>query len=251
MTTECDRIRAEAAGLAALRPDDPERVAAAAHARGCPGCERALREAERLQSLLAELEPEPVPVETLERVSHDIGASLRREAWRRRAASVGAVWVSASVFVGLARARSQSPADWALAAVMWSLAVVVALAARRTPLLATIVAVAASGTAAALFGRAGPLVPSLGVECVATELASAAVVAVAAWRVARGGARSPARPPLVAAAVAGALAGDAALQVTCAAHAYVPHLLAFHVGGVLLAAAVASVLTRSPRVAHA
>jgi hypothetical protein len=55
----------------------------------------------------------------------------------------------------------------------------------------------------------------------------------------------------VAAAVAGALAGDAALQVTCAAHAYAPHLLAFHVGGVLLAGAAAGVITRLPRIAAA
>ncbi|BDG10788.1 cupin domain-containing protein [Anaeromyxobacter paludicola] len=251
MSAECDRIRADAPGLAALLPDDPELVSATSHARGCPGCERALREAGRLQVLLAELEPEPLPAGALERVSREVRNARRRESWRRLGGSVGAVCISALIFVGFARTRAQSPADWALAAAMWALALVVALAASRKPLLATVIAVAASGTAAALSGGAGPLVPSIGLECVATELASAAVVVLAAWLVARGGATSPARSALVVAAAAGALAGDAALQVTCAAHAYTPHLLAFHVGGVLLAVAVASVVTRAPRTASA
>jgi hypothetical protein len=55
---------------------------------------------------------------------------------------------------------------------------------------------------------------------------------------------------MAAAASAGALAGYAALQVTCAAHAAIPHLVAFHVGGVLLAAGGAALLWRSPRPVH-
>jgi hypothetical protein len=51
---------------------------------------------------------------------------------------------------------------------------------------------------------------------------------------------------VAAAAAAGALAADAALQVTCAAHTAVPHLLAFHVGGIVLAAAAAGVLWPTP-----
>ncbi len=38
---------------------------------------------------------------------------------------------------------------------------------------------------------------------------------------------------------AGAVAGVPALQLTCLAHTSLPHLLVFHVGGVLLATAVA------------
>ena len=248
---DCDRLRADAPGLAALPADAPERVAAWAHASGCAGCARALREAERLQSLLANLEPVPLPAGALEQASRDIHAALRREARRRIAGTIAALCATASIFVGFARARSQSPVDWALAAALWALAVVVVLAAGGKPLLATVVAVAGSGAAAVLSGGAGPLVPWLGVECLATELVSAAVVVVAGWLVARGGATSPGRSALVAAAAAGALAGDAALQVTCSAHAYMPHLLAFHVGGVLIAAGVVSMITRLPRVANA
>jgi hypothetical protein len=54
---------------------------------------------------------------------------------------------------------------------------------------------------------------------------------------------------LAAAAAAGALAGDAALQVTCSAHGVGLHLLAFHAGGVVLAAAAASLLRRGRPVA--
>jgi hypothetical protein len=81
--TECDRLRADAPGLAALRSDDPERVAAWSHASGCPGCASALREAERLQTLIAGCEPAPLPVGATERVARAIVAELRREARRR------------------------------------------------------------------------------------------------------------------------------------------------------------------------
>jgi hypothetical protein len=241
--TACDRIRAEAPGLAALRADDPERVAALAHARGCPECERALCEGERLQSLLARVEPEPLPAGALERVRGAVQEALRREARRRLVASVAALCVLPLVLVGFARSRSGSGADWALAAVLWSLAVAVASAGRAGPIAAT--------GAAALVGTAGPLDPSLGLECAGTELASAATVVLAAWIVARRDGTSVTRSTLLGAAVAGALAGDAALQLTCAARTSAPHLLAFHVGGVLLAAAAASALGRVLRRANA
>ncbi|HEY6003472.1 MAG TPA: hypothetical protein VIV57_11410, partial [Anaeromyxobacter sp.] len=81
--TECERIREEAPGLAALPPDDPERAAAWSHAKGCPACTRALREAEGLQALLSECEPPALPQGALERTARAIEAELRREARRR------------------------------------------------------------------------------------------------------------------------------------------------------------------------
>jgi hypothetical protein len=243
--TECDRIRADAPGLAALRPDDPERAAAAAHARGCPGCERALREAERLQALLAAVEPEPVPAGALERASREIRAQLRRETRRRLAGSAVAICASVAVFVAFARQRSPASADWAIAAVLWALALAFGAAASRRPALVAAGAVVAAIAAAAASG-AGPLAPSTGLECLATELASAAAVVGAVWFAIRGGSTSPSRIAIAAAGAAGALAGDAALQLTCAAHGSAPHLLAFHVAGVILAAAAASALWRPP-----
>lgn len=242
--TECDRICAEAPGLAALRPDDPERIAAMTHAGGCPGCARALAEGERLQSLLAAAAPEPLPAAVLGRAYAEIREQLRREARRRLVGSVAAVCASVLVLLGFARARSPSTADWALAAILWATAVALAAAASRRPRLVIAGSVLAVAAAGAISGGPGPLVPALGLECLATELASAAVVVGAVWLAIRSGTTSPARSAIAAAAAAGALAGDAALQVTCAAHTSVPHLLAFHVSGVILAALGASLLWR-------
>jgi hypothetical protein len=242
--SECERIRAEAAGLSALPADDPERAAAWSHARGCPGCARALREAEGLQDLLSEWEPPPLPAGALERASLAIEEELRRESRRRALASAGAVCASFVAIAALARARSQSPLDRALAAALWAGAVVLAVAARRTSLLAVGAGVAAALAAAAVAGHGGPLAAYAGLECLATELASAAVVAGAAWLALRGGTTSPSRIAMAASAAAGALAADGALQLACPVRAAMPHLLAFHVGGVVLAAAVAALAWR-------
>jgi hypothetical protein len=102
--------------------------------------------------------------------------------------------------------------------------------------------VLAAVIAAVAVGHPGPLAVEVGVRCLATEIASAAMVVGAAWLAIRGGTTSPARSAVAAAAAAGALAGDAALQLTCAARDAIPHLLAFHVGGVLLAVVGASLL---------
>jgi hypothetical protein len=243
--TECDRIRADAPGLAALHPYDPERVAAESHARGCAGCARALREAGRLQALIAACEPPPIPAGALERASREIAAELRREARRRVIGSVVAVCASVLVFVGFARNPSRSLFDWTLAAVLWAFAVVLAVTASRKPLLTTALAVLAGVAAASISGAPGNLAALLGLECLATEVASAAIVVGAVWLALRGGTTSPPRPAIAAAAAAGALAGDAALQVTCSAHTALPHVMAFHVGGILIAAAAASVLWRA------
>jgi len=245
--TECDRIRADAPGLAALRPDDPERIAAMSHASGCAGCARALREGGRLQSLIAAYEPPPLPAGALQRASREIRAQLRRDARRRLIGSVAALCASVLVFVGFARSRSRSLSDWALAAVLWAFAVVLASTASRKPLLATAPAVLAAVAAATISGAPGPLAAPLGLECLATEVASAAIVVGAVWLALRGGTTSQSQSAMAAAAAAGALAGDAALQVTCAAHTSFPHLLAFHVGGIVIAAAGASVLWRRPQ----
>jgi hypothetical protein len=241
--TECDRIRADAPGLASLRPDDPERITATSHASGCAECARALREAEQLHSMLAAAEPD-LAGDALGRAYTEIREQLHREARRRLLGSIAALCVSAVLLIGFARIRSPSIVDWTLAVVLWVTAVGIAAAASKRPLLATASAVVASVLAGVVSGASGPLAPSLGLECLATELASAAVVVGALWLAIRGGTTSPARSAIAAAAGAGALAGDAALQVTCAAHTAAPHLMAFHVGGVLLAIAGASALWR-------
>jgi hypothetical protein len=240
----CERIRDEAAGIAALRPDDPERAAAEAHASGCPGCALALAEGERLQALLAEAAPATLPGEALGRAYQEIRGELRREARRRLLGAIGALSAAMLVLIAFARARSPSSVDWALAAVLWATAVVLSAAASRRPGLVVVLAVLAVVGVGVVSGRPGPFVPLLGLECVATELGSAALVVGAVWLALRGGTTSPAGTTIAAVAAAGAVAGAAALQVTCAAHGSMPHLLAFHVGGVLLAAAGAGLIWR-------
>src|SRR5204863_49955 len=59
--TTCERIQSEAAGLAALAPGDPERVAAFGHARTCPACAQALDEGVALLRLLELAAPAEAP----------------------------------------------------------------------------------------------------------------------------------------------------------------------------------------------
>jgi hypothetical protein len=248
--TACDRVRTGAPGLAALPPDDPERAAAWAHARGCSACARALREAERLQALVGEeWRPAPVTAAALERASGAIRADLRRDARRRAAASVAAAAAAAVALAGIARERSPSPADWVLAAVLLALALVLAAAAGRKPGIATGVAAGGAAVAAALTGHAGPLAAAVGAECVAAELVAGGAVAGAAWLALRRGTGAPAPLAMAAAAAAGALAGGAALQLTCEAGASALHAVVFHAGGIVLAATIAAAVWRRPRLA--
>jgi len=242
--TICEQLRAEAPGLAALPPDDPERRLAWEHARSCEGCARALREAERLQAVLGAWSPEPISSATLSRAAAAIAVELSAERRRRSIFSAAAAGAFAAALVALARHRGGSALDWTTASLLAALAMVLAALSGRRPwlVLGGVLGVALAG--ALVEGRPGPLEAGAGVECLLWELVAATVVALAGWLALRGGTTAPPRSALAAAAAAGALAGDAALQVTCEAHAVGPHLLAFHVGGVLLAAGIASLVWR-------
>lgn len=242
--TDCDRIRADAAGLAALPAGDVERREAWAHARGCPACARALEEAERLQAVLADVAPPPLGDVAPARAPRAIVSELRREARRRMLASAVAVAAAFALCVALAHHRSPSRLDWALALALAASAGALGMASRRWAVAVVAVAPIAALVAAMGAGAAGALRGPLGVECIATELACAAFVVLGAWLALRRGTSSLAPGSVAAGAASGAVAGAAALQLTCPAHASLPHLLAFHVGGVLLAAAVAGAVWR-------
>lgn len=244
--SECRRLHADAPGLAALRADDPERVAARAHAGDCADCARALREAERLQAVLGSGAPARAHERAPSGAARAILAELRREARRRARGSMVAAGVAVLLFLGFARVHSRSAGDWAKVAALSALALLLAALARRRPLL-VVGATALAALAAGLLPGGPRFADSPGVHCLATELASAALVVGAVWLAIRGGSTSPARAALAASAAAGALAGDAALQATCGAQGEVPHLLAFHVGGVLLAAAAAGLVAGAAR----
>jgi hypothetical protein len=249
--TDCERLREDAPGLLALPQGDPARAAAFAHAAGCPGCARALREAERLQAMLDALEPSALPVGALTRAAAAIEAELVRE--RRRRAGWGALAAAAAtaVLVGLARHRAGTGLDWALAAALAAAGVALSALSVRLPLGVLGGAAVATGLAALLAGGEGQLQAEMGLHCLVTELACAGAVVWAGWMALRGGTTRPARRAVAAAAAAGALAGAGALQVTCGAHGVALHLLAFHAGGVVLAAAAAALLWRPRRIAAA
>lgn len=233
--TPCESIQATAAGLAALPPDDPERAAAWEHARSCPGCARVVRESERLKLLLAEVRPAPLPGPALDRVSRLV-AELRGRERRRTAWSMAAAIAASLLLVALARERSSAANDGVVAAALAASAAGLVAAARRAPGAAFAAAVAASAAAAGLTGGPARAVDvAVGAHCLGLELVSAAAVMGAAWLAFRKDLAAASGSFVLGAAAAGALAADAALHLTCSAHASLPHLLAFHVGGVALA----------------
>jgi predicted anti-sigma-YlaC factor YlaD len=163
----------------------------------------------------------------------------------RTASPVLAVIAAFGLILGLASSRSSSAEDWALALALAAAAPGLAALSGRFSFGVIAAAVLAALAAALARGGEGPLVLSNGVHCLLAEIASAAAVAGAVWLARRPGRPARARHDLVAAAAAGALAADAALHVTCGAAGSLPHLLVFHVGGVVAAAAGAMLFLRA------
>ena len=239
--TDCSRIRANAAGVCTLPEGDAERDEAWAHARGCPACARVLSEAGRLWAVLGAASA------SRERAwaRGVIVSELRREARSRMAGAVVAVFATFAAFVALAPHRSTSGHDWAFALATATCAAALGGASRRWPLPVLAVTPAIAAGVALATGVAGALRPSVGMDCVATEIACSAAVIAAARLVLRRGTSSLAPGAAAAGAAAGALAGLAALQLTCPEHRSLPHVLVFHVLGLAWAAAGAGAICRA------
>jgi hypothetical protein len=242
----CAGLRADAAGLASLPPEAPERREAQRHAAACPDCARALRQAERLQALLLDGAGASAPtVAPLSRTRTAIGAELRRARAARPWSAValaGAAAVAGALAILCSR-HVLSAADPVVPALgLGVLALVAALSGAVRPLAATVLGAAAAVVFAVLTGwdDPGSLLRHPGWICAGEELAAAllplGVAAGAVWR----GVIPPAA--LAPAAAAGALAAQAALHLTCPAPRTEAHLLIFHAGGVVLAAAIGAVL---------
>jgi hypothetical protein len=229
----CAELRRDAAGLAALAARDPERVAAVAHARSCAGCAAALREGERLVALLDSLPPEPAPCAALRRGAAPVLEDLPRAP--PRVVLPLAAAAAAALVVAATRTHSGAPRDWVAAGALALAAAAVAARAARGAA-AAIAAVVGSILFAAWGDAAGPLSLADGLKCAATEIAAAAVPLVAALALWGRGGATPGR--LAGAAAAGALAGQAALEIACHAPDAAAHLLVFHTGTVIAAAAL-------------
>jgi anti-sigma factor RsiW len=152
-----------------------------------------------------------------------------------------------ALLVAFARHRSQAPGDWLVTAGLALTALAMAWLAGRFAVGLVLTGVLAAAAAALWSGHGDALGFPTGVECLTVELVSAAVVAGAAWLGARGGFPALVRRAQSTGAVAGALAADAALQITCPVHDALPHLLTFHLGGMLLVGVAAGwVALRNP-----
>lgn len=245
MTRTCAEIQNNAAALALLDASDDERRAAEAHAESCPACAAALSEGRKLAELLGSL-PESTPSrETLERAAAPIGADLRTTRHQAGLAIVIGTLVGWGAILGLCR-PGVDLARWLQAGIAASVAVLGGRLALRYGGRLVVAAIIASGLFALAVGSDGPFVPLAGLHCIFIELVVTAIALVPTLFVlTRRG--QPTRIGFVAGmAAAAACAGHAALDLVCAARISLPHLLAFHTGGVLLAALLGAALAEVP-----
>ncbi len=230
--------------LVALDPRDPERLAAEAHASSCEACAAALEEA---RSVLVQLDAQAVPAPTEEALARAKTAVLRELDWPEEPATTdrllswGTGAAVAFAFVALALAAKHPSGEgrvWREAGAAAVLAVAGAVLATRHGKRARALVCATGLALVAGSARGQSLGPLVGLKCAALELATAALpLAVASWwAVSRR--TTPSASSLGAYAAAGALAGDAALHLSCPERLGAPHALVFHVGGIVLAAAL-------------
>jgi hypothetical protein len=242
VTARCREIQAQAAGLASLPTEDPERRAAQAHARSCADCSAALAEGAALLSLIDEALPLEAPrTETLARARQEIlgDLSASREAdvagetrrIRRPASPLGIAAVTAvlaaSWLLAMARHLGQGPLTVGSAA--WALAAALASAAALTwggGLLATLPLMSIG--LALVGGGEGALQVVTGLKCAALELALAVSPLILTVVLARRGVLDRPVATVAAAAGAGALVGQAALHAACQAVPGTAHTLVFH-----------------------
>jgi hypothetical protein len=230
------------------------RLAFDRHLAGCDGCTAYVRQLEATRRALGRLpEPEISPgLNDALLARFDAWAAARPpstaprpcRAWRFSPWPVLGAIAMLGLLVAFARQRSQAPDDWLIGSALAVAALAMAAAAGRFAVGVVIAAVAAALAAALAGGGGGALAAAAGAECLALELAAAAVVGGAAWLGDRRGSGQVVRRALASGGIAGALVADAALQLTCRAHQALPHLLTFHAGGVLLVAALATALLK-------
>lgn len=236
--TACERLRPQAAGIAALAADDPERREYLAHAEGCADCLRALRQAEQMLRLLDTAQPPAPRLPALRRASQQIVSELT---WLSRQPAVRAAAVALGWMLLVFLARERATEGWAASIALAGAAALIAAFLGALPAAAGAIALAAGF--AAFSTRSQDLAPGNGALCFLIVQAGAVVpLAAVFWLARKTGAGAP--RALVAAVVAGALAGEAALHLTCPARNSGGHLWAFHFSGVAVAALLALAWSR-------
>jgi len=236
----------------ALDATDPERITAEQHAQTCSACKGLLGEAAAVIGAIDSL-PQPAPAaELLARVRARV-LSENQRAIRLGWAIGGAALVGWFALAARAVLGASTPQLVASVGVM-ALGVVAACiaamgrasAARRS------FGLIAAGLVTLLVLRTDTggdgWGVSIGVKCLAFELAGAGLTLGTAIALARRGFISVRANDLAMIAASGALAVDAALHLCCAADSTLWHLTAFHVAGVLAAALLGAMA--GPRLAH-
>jgi hypothetical protein len=250
----CEQICEQALALVASARGERELKEAWEHARTCAGCAQALHEAMRMLALVdAGLAPSPPSAEALLRAKQAVELELDRQPARppraaRVAAAMATISVGAALAGPLARHHYLDASSTALAAGAALTAAVLAwLGVGRRAAGAAFAACAVSLVVAALASTSLGLFAAVGVHCLALELFTAAWP-LAALAAAGGLSSSTSGWTTAALASAGALAGQAALHLTCPERSAAPHLLAFHLGGVVLAAVAGWLVPRALRI---
>ncbi|MBW2734110.1 MAG: hypothetical protein JRH20_17110 [Deltaproteobacteria bacterium] len=241
-----DDMREFAAGIAALPVDDPQRQEAYDAAEEDPILARALAEGERLMELLDLAEFDPPEEAVLQRVENLLLLEMESEVSEAKAVTQTSPWtrilmplatmVGPVVIVGMHGVNFSDPRV-VLAGGLLALALLAAggLSWIGRPLAG--LAIAAGGLFSVLVGQGGLTQVGAGVGCLmATLISAAAPLAMTVGLSLRGHLRGG---PMVfgGAAAVGALAGLAALHLECPGTS-LGHLLVYHAGGVVAAAAI-------------
>jgi hypothetical protein len=258
VTLRCEDIQAQAAGLASLRANDPERRAAEAHARTCPACAEALAEGAAVLDMVDRVLPLEAPrAEALARARREILAEIAPASGpasvpgvhgggRSAPAAIAAVMASLAAMWLLPMVKHLGRGDLTLGSAAWALAAAAAAAAALVWGARVLFALPAIGlTLAVLDGGGGGLQASMGMKCAGLELGLAALPLVLTYVLARRGLLAVPIVAVAAAAGAGALVGQAVLHAACHAVPGTAHNLVFHLLPVLLALALGAFAGRS------
>jgi hypothetical protein len=246
MSAACAEIQRDAAALALVGDAD-----AAAHAAGCPDCARALAAAAPFAAAVGAAATAPPAEAALVRAQDAVRAALARDRVLITRTVAGAVAAAAGVLVsGVVLGMAQLHGGgrlWAQAAVGLAFAVAAGASVLRLGARVVGLALLVSVLFAVLAGSGTSLAADVAPSCVVAELVAAAVaLAPTLWIAARRAWPSGAGF-LAAVAATGALAGQATLNLLCPVRAALPHLVVFHTGGVVLAAALGAALALLPR----
>jgi hypothetical protein len=241
----CDAIRSAAAGISALFPDDPERVAAYRHAQSCIDCARALQEGEKTMQWLDEAAQWPaLDATSLAALKTRIDRALERDdAAAKR-------WHLFTPVLNLAQAALllviYPHHDFgelmhaAALSLIASLALWVAIANRRrtTTLFAGLTLGAAAIGSALTHDAHGPLSAATGLHCMGFEFAVAILPWIGAAYLLRAGHLRDAKRTLAWHGLSASMVGQAALLLACKGPSSLAHVAIFHLGGALIAAAI-------------